>query len=204
MVGLASYHDSSDILAANKRERDEITAKIVLSNTPKSRTEHVPSIPHVTAPYQDAPRKPTAKITELKAKSKTRSSPVATEESPGAIDVNSEPSPVAPPLTLPKRTKSLDTLRLLFPTATADLKGMIQWSDFITTMSDLGFEAEHRGGSEWTFRSFDSDMLGGEPTIGQRSIVIHQPHPDTKRGPVHLQRLGKRLWRRFGWDQGPL
>ena len=201
MVGLASYHDSSDVLAANRREREAIIAKVALSNTVKSHTEYVSSIPHVTAPHQDAPRKATAKSTEPKGKFKTRSSPATTEDSPCAIDVNSEPSPAAPPLPLPKRTKSLDTLRLLFPTATADLKGMIQWSDFITTMSDLGFEAEHRGGSEWTFRSLDSDTLDGDPTIGQRSIVIHQPHPDTKMGPVHLQRVGKRLWRRFGWTR---
>ena len=200
-VGLASYHDSPDVLAANKRERDEIVAKIALSNAPKSRTEYVSSIPHATASQQDRPRKAKAQSTELKGKEKTRSTPATTGGSPDMIDVNSEPSPAARPLTLPNRTKSLDTLRLLFPTATADLKGMIQWSDFITTLSDLGFEAEHRGGSEWTFRSFDNDILGGDQTVGQRSIVIHQPHPDSKMGAVQLQRVGKRLWRRFGWSR---
>ena len=203
MVGLASYHDSSDVLAANKRERDEITAKIALSSTSKSRTEYVSSIPHTTAPHQDRPRKATATSTELKAKSKTRASPATTTESPDTMDVNSEPSAVAPPLTLPSRAKSLDTLRLLFPTMTADLKGTIQWSDFISTMSDLGFEAEHRGGSEWTFRCLDPNLPDADPTVtpNKKSIVIHQPHPDTKMGAVQLQRVGKRLWRRFGWTR---
>ena len=203
MVGLASYHDSSDVLAANKREGDEIRAKITLSNRPKSLTEYVSSIPHTTAPHQDRPRKATATSTEPKAKHKTRASPATTTESRDISDVHSEPSAVAPPLPLPNRAKSLDTLRLLFPTITADLKGTIQWSDFISTMSDLGFEAEHRGGSEWTFRCLDPNILDADQTVPQnrKSIVIHQPHPDTKMGAVQLQRVGKRLWRRFGWTR---
>ncbi|KAL8790153.1 MAG: hypothetical protein Q9195_006480 [Heterodermia aff. obscurata] len=180
------------------RMSQDVSTKISISTGKMWRTW---SALHLTTIH--TPRKATGSSSKLKAKSKTRSFPAIAEESPNTTTVDSEPSPAAPTLAPPKRAQSLDTLRLLCPTLTADLKGMIQWTDFVITMSDLGFEAEHRGGSEWTFRSSDTSILDGDKTETQngKSIVIHQPQPDTKMGVVQLQRVEKRLERRFGWSQ---
>lgn len=92
-------------------------------------------------------------------------------------------------------------LRLLFPAVTADLEGTVNWTNFLATMSELGFEAKHRGGSEWTFRSVNRELNQVAGDTAKTSIVIHQPHPETEMGSLQLQWIGKRLGRRFGWSR---
>jgi hypothetical protein len=216
---MLSYHDSPEVQAVVAREREEIYMKIVQNNGP-SRLPTVPyrtSIPHASAP-SDMPEKASNATTSAKSKIKTRPSDCSpltesqkASEPKAGILLNPSELRHLPPL--PKKSRSVDTLRLLFPSATSDLQGTVQWMDFVTTMSELGFHGEHRGGSEWTFQSSghiedDSAERNSEATVqsendtvrNKRSIVIHQPHPEQKMGAIHLQQIGKRLWRRFGWQ----
>ena len=214
LVRLLSYHDNPDHLATVAREREEILANIAISQFRKGRPSIDPGpyqspFPHVST-LSDLPEKAARFSANTKSKIKTRHQerPSITEQ---AVPGDSEPTitpksaPVPASLPLPKKSKSLETLRLLFPTASSDLEGTIQWTDFIATMRELGFHGEHRGGSEWTFRSFGNSEVDVAESKkegivrGKRSIVIHQPHPETKMGSLSLQWIGKRLWRRFGW-----
>ena len=75
-------------------------------------------------------------------------------------------------------------------------------------MVEVGFSAEHRRGSEWTFWtdrfSADAGMMGdlewGDDD-DNRSITIHQPHPDPKMSAAKLKQTGRRFARRFGWER---
>ncbi len=213
---MLSHHDSPDFLAMVTRENDEIldsiarsALKIKLSRADSSSDRSL--IPHLSA-LKDVPEKAPNTLLEVKPKAKTRPESNLLDsnipESANSETVrDSKPQPKGSPLPLPKKAKSLDTLRLLFPTAISDLQGTIQWFDFIATMNEMGFQGEHRGGSEWTFRSFSDGPVGETHTTSEgsgqvkKSIVIHQPHPDLKMGAVRLQQIGKRLWRRFGWER---
>ena len=78
--------------------------------------------------------------------------------------------------------------------------GCVDWLDFVTTMKDLGFGAEHGGGSAFIFKG-TINLPQGMSNQQKRSIVIHRPHPDTEMGPGMLRGIAKRLSRRFGWEQ---
>lgn len=199
-----SHHDSPAYHATVTHERKEILARIAQQSMSKEliNGSYEATIPHTAAHEETPPRR------KKQSLGKSRLTTVPHEDE-NKQDMTSPEDQIRtlPPLPLPKKSKSLSTLRLLFPTTKSDLKGTIQWIEFIAMMSEMGFEAEHRGGSEWTFRSF-GDITGDRTEMagdkehkeqGKRSTVIHQPHPDTKMGPVQLQWIGKRLWRRFGW-----
>lgn len=213
---MLSHHDSPGFLAMVARENDEILGSIAQSalkiKLPQADSlSDRSSIPHLSA-SKDVPKKAPNAPLEVKPKPKTRpESNLLDSNTPEIADSETVRDPKPQPsdfqLPLPKKAKSLDTLRLLFPTAISDLQGTIQWVDFIATMSEMGFQSEHRGGSEWTFRASGDGQAGGTQTMFEwsaqvkKSIVIHQPHPDQKMGAVRLQQIGKRLWRRFGWER---
>ncbi|KAL9628666.1 MAG: hypothetical protein Q9204_005747, partial [Flavoplaca sp. TL-2023a] len=68
-----------------------------------------------------------------------------------------------------------------------ELSGKIPWHQFITAMSRAGFGAEKLQGSCWLFSSDD------------RSIMFHEPHPESDL-TTHLARgIARRLNRNFGW-----
>ncbi|KAL8831338.1 MAG: hypothetical protein Q9191_000925 [Dirinaria sp. TL-2023a] len=216
IVQLLSYHDSHEVRAMVAKERQEITMEI--ARHPKPPSQYQSSIPHLPA-SKDKPDKVPIAALEAKAKLKMRPSDHAANaesQKPPRLE------PIAPfellhpgqRLPLPKKMRSLDTLRLLFPSATSDLQSTIQWTDFVGTMSELGFHGEHRGGSEWTIQSMgvcqspvaesskqNSEQTEQEKVHNKRSIVIHQPHPVQKMGTLRLQQIGKRLWRRFVWQR---
>ena len=74
----------------------------------------------------------------------------------------------------------------------------IVWLDLASTMHTLGFAAEHRGGSTFTFKG--AIRLPNDPLAPQkRSISVHMPHPSPETSPISLQSLGRRCNRRFGW-----
>ena len=76
----------------------------------------------------------------------------------------------------------------------------IDWVDLVSTMHILGFAAEHRGGSAFTFRG--AVRLPRDPSTPQKkSISVHMPHPSPELGPISLQSLGRRRNRRFGWQR---
>ncbi|KAI4177545.1 MAG: hypothetical protein LQ346_007672 [Caloplaca aetnensis] len=88
----------------------------------------------------------------------------------------------------------------LFPDPHDDRnKGSLDWLDFVAAMAALGFRAENRGGSVFTFKGMIK--LPETPLEARsRSINFHKPHPSTEMSAVILQGLGKRLRRRYGWE----
>lgn len=216
MVQLLSYHDSPEHKATVARDQEQILAKInesiLKKNARITASPYEPTIPHISTP-EDLPLKGSA-LAGARVKSKSRkrqNGNVAHRLEAEALERSSTAPSIsfaaAPKIPLPKKVKSIDTLRLLFPIATSDFKGATQWIDLTATLQELGLEGEHRGGSEWTFRSGSEETIGDADinaeglTQGRKSIVIHQPHPDTKMGAVRLQQIGKRLRRRFGWSR---
>lgn len=211
---LLSYHDSPDAQAIWAKERAAIQRQINTA-TPKhvassSKAQaYVSSIPHVSTAKEVLAKGPKG-VTELSTNIKARpSNPQHLTDLLEDIEIEpapaDEPKPIEGLIRLPERQKSLQTLRLLFPFATSDLLGAVHWLDFITTMRDLGFCGEHRGGSEWTFRlskKQDGTAHNDRGSLNtKQSIVIHQPHPDQRMGAILLQRIGKRLRRRFDWER---
>ncbi|KAL8852654.1 MAG: hypothetical protein Q9221_002414 [Calogaya cf. arnoldii] len=68
-----------------------------------------------------------------------------------------------------------------------DVSGKIPWHQFITAMSRAGFGAEKFQGSRWLFDS------------GDRSIMFHEPHPESDLTTHLARRFARRLHRNFGW-----
>ena len=97
---------------------------------------------------------------------------------------------------LPKilmRKKALSTFSALFgmPVDGNTPSGEIPWIDFRKAMVNVGFSAHKLQGSAWLFkRSEDS---------GSRSIIFHEPHPESKLSVKLARRIARRLQRRFGW-----
>ncbi|KAL8945974.1 MAG: hypothetical protein Q9222_007569 [Ikaeria aurantiellina] len=211
VVRMLSYYDSVDHRARIAQERQEILTNIARSAGKKavqstSIQPYQSSIPHISM-AEDLPARVSASASEVKLKPKSRAKTSLTvPESQGGLNTDRDPSPDPPTqmtaVFVPKKIESLETLRLLFPTAISDLQGAIHWDDFVKTMAELNFKGEHRGGSEWTFRS--SGLEGAQiddSNEGKKSIVIHQPHRENRMGTLKLQWIGKRLWRRFGWSK---
>ena len=209
---LLSYYNSSNYQAAIIRERKEILDSISRKETPRRPEElDTPAISsaitHVTAP-KDLPERASVVPAGAKSKSKSRpkdrlpiSSPLA--ETQTKASTASTKDPVEPILSLPKKAKSLNALRLLFPETVSDLKGTVNWMEFVAMMNELGFRSDHRGGSEWTFKKIGErkDEMASKGLQVNRSIVLHQPHPDLRMDAIKVRWLGKRLGRRFGWTR---
>ncbi|CAD6583966.1 MAG: hypothetical protein ASARMPRED_001565 [Alectoria sarmentosa] len=84
--------------------------------------------------------------------------------------------------------QSLNVIRLMFPSGRQD-RGTVDWADFVSLLSEMGFVEVRRAGSARTFKS------------NNRSITFHKPHPSTDMGSVMLWRVGTRLSKRFDWNR---
>lgn len=205
---LFANFDSPELQSIIAQERHEIFGKL---EQPKKLKTVVPTEPYETSiPHDPTNRNPLTTFgNKIPAKAKLKSRQIldlSTNSAEEYQDTNlpgSQPSAEPlPALPLPKKSRSLDTLRLLFPIVTFDLQGTIQWHDLLSAMAELGFQAEHRGGSEWTLRTVHDGESDGQGSVKEKqSIVIHQSHPDQKMGAIRLQWIGKRLWRRFRWGR---
>ena len=104
---------------------------------------------------------------------------------------------------LKQGSTAFQVVSLMFPDRNNSIEEggkTVEWIDFVSTMKQLGFAAEHRGGS--AFALTGAVRLPGDPLVSQkRSISIHMPHPSTEMGPILLQSLGRRCNRRFGWQR---
>ncbi|KAL8719542.1 MAG: hypothetical protein Q9225_003463 [Loekoesia sp. 1 TL-2023] len=124
-------------------------------------------------------------------KVKTRGAPIyhTQTESP-----NSRPEKVqdTTDVTTPKLTvkkKAFNTFAALFgkPVPDSKLPGELPWNEFKKAMVNVGFSAEKLQGSAWLFNS------------GLKSIVFHEPHPESKLPMQWARRIARRLNRNFGW-----
>lgn len=159
MNEMLSYWESPEVRATEAQERDAIRIHIAQQERLQASDSELDqsTIPHASA-LDELPQKALQAMTITKFKVKTIVQPLQELPFQGSSEMSASAAapPVSPPrpsyrLSTPKRARSRDALRLLFPSATADLKGTIHWTNFITALSDLGCNGEHRGGSEWTF-----------------------------------------------------
>ncbi|PKY02469.1 hypothetical protein P168DRAFT_271735 [Aspergillus campestris IBT 28561] len=125
-------------------------------------------------------------------KVKARGTPAISEQPPV------EPSP--PPQTDTQPTfavdkRSLKVFSTLFfqPSQTAQ-PGEIAWTDFLHAMSGTAFSVQKLYGSVWQFTPRNLDV--------ERSIQIHEPHPVAKIPYQYARRIGRRLFRAYGWHGG--
>ncbi|KAI6963247.1 hypothetical protein KC329_g16039 [Hortaea werneckii] len=97
---------------------------------------------------------------------------------------------------IPVNSESLRIFARIFPNTTElAFKGVVQWKQFVTAMTDAECSATHTGGSAVSFERKARDGADG-------TIVFHKPHPDTEMDNMMLRMMGKRLKKWFGWDEG--
>jgi hypothetical protein len=133
--------------------------------------------------------------TILVAKTKLKTKGVASKES------DSQPSPSAageqpdkqPLLKVDKRTLKVFSTVFHIPN-TSDQPGEIAWRDFLYAMASTGFAPQKLYGSIWQFTPRNLDV--------ERSIQFHEPHPGVKLPFTWARRIGRRLWRAYGWYGG--
>ena len=70
----------------------------------------------------------------------------------------------------------------------------IAWSDFLSTMASVGFSVKNFDGSAWLFAPAEADLF-------RRSIIFHEPHPESKMSFRVARRYGRRLERAYGWSK---
>ncbi|KAK4445232.1 hypothetical protein QBC34DRAFT_497673 [Podospora aff. communis PSN243] len=138
-----------------------------------------------------APRRPDLPAPTGKAKTKGVPNPPAAAQTlaaPEAPQTTSEQ-------TLPVDARAFKVFRTLFfnPEVTTS-PGEIAWKDFLHAMASVGFVAEKLYGSVWQFRPTNSKLDVEHP------IIFHEPHPSPKIGFTTARRIGRRLFRQYGWE----
>ncbi|KAJ7740995.1 hypothetical protein B0H14DRAFT_3515415 [Mycena olivaceomarginata] len=119
----------------------------------------------------------------LKTKPKTRG--VAA----GEEDQRSEPAEKSVAAPTPVSTKVYKVFSALFTAANDEeialQQSSVLWKDILIAFSQIAFTLEKIRGSAWTFRHPD----------GQRSITVHEPHPEPTMRFWEARRFGRRLTR---------
>ncbi|KAF9100522.1 hypothetical protein BGX27_000354 [Mortierella sp. AM989] len=80
---------------------------------------------------------------------------------------------------------------LFYKPSSSDQPGEIPWNDFLHAMGATGFAMEKLYGSVWHFTPSKLDV--------QCSIQFHEPHPIAKIPFRTARRIGRRLFRAYGW-----
>jgi hypothetical protein len=127
----------------------------------------------------------------IKTEEKTRGEPAPDE---AAAELARDPSPERRP-TLKVSKKAFQTFSKIFhdPDANGTAAGPVQWRDFKTALTSLGFTAAQMHGSQWQFNPSPQMELA-------RGISFHQPHPETTFSRDQARNIGTRLHRVYGWD----
>lgn len=68
--------------------------------------------------------------------------------------------------------------------------GEIAWSDFLSFMASVDFSVKKLDGSAWLFAPAEADLF-------RRSIIFHEPHPESKMSFRVARRYGRRLERAY-------
>ncbi|KAI4655063.1 uncharacterized protein J4E79_008128 [Alternaria viburni] len=96
------------------------------------------------------------------------------------------PVPIEEPI-LPKiavNRRSWKTLDAMFRVSQE-----VPWSDFLHTMTDIGFASQKLLGSAWMFRNERN-----------QKAQVHEPHPDSRLTPKQARRIGRRFGRNWKWS----
>lgn len=214
-LAMMKQGDSIEHMAGLDLERHQILARLQAGRRRALAESATP--PQISASLLNAQRDPPNYRTYEPAKEKVKTRPEDTSASAtmGAkyaaafanlsVDDGTETVEKPPPILCHfKKLNEFQTISSIFPDRSKSIEEggkTMEWLDFVSTMKTLGFNAEHRGGSAFTFKG--AIRLPSDPSNPQkRSIGVHRPHPDTDMGPILLQSLGRRCSRRFGWQRG--
>ncbi|KAI1348841.1 hypothetical protein F5Y01DRAFT_306462 [Xylaria sp. FL0043] len=129
----------------------------------------------------------TIKTTDIAEPSREKIKTRPQEGNPAKVIISKELTGTPAPIRVSKR--ALNAIELMF-SKTSQATGGLQWTDFVHAMNDMGFAAQHNGGSAVSFEA-----------NGQGRIVFHRPHPESKLAPVMLQNMGSRMEKWFGWKR---
>lgn len=69
----------------------------------------------------------------------------------------------------------------------------MKWDTFVKLMREMGFQYDPS--------TAGSSVRFDPPNPKDRSITVHKPHPDSTLTPIMLIKIGKRLKRRYGWNE---
>ncbi|KAK3357834.1 hypothetical protein B0T25DRAFT_630794 [Lasiosphaeria hispida] len=129
-----------------------------------------------------------------KTKTKTKGETKEPTPLPAALEQVDNKQTESTPIQVDNR--ALKVFRTLFfnPGVTSS-PGEVAWHDFVHAMTSTGlFAAEKLYGSAWQFQRLDTES--------QVKIQFHQPHPRGKIPFTMARRMGRRLFRAFGWAGG--
>ena len=135
----------------------------------------------------------TAAISHARARQKTKTRGIPSTSSSTMVggDEDALVDDVATPIfEVSKRGFKVFT-SLFFTPAEGEPPGEVPWSDFLSAMASVGFSIKKLDGSAWIFAPVDDEW--------QQSIIFHEPHPSSKISFQVARRIGRRLWRRYGW-----
>lgn len=136
----------------------------------------------------------TAAITHARGrqKTKTRGIPRASSATTGQDTDDATDQNLATPIfEVSKRGFKVFTALFYMP-AEEEPPGEVPWSDFLSAMASVGFSIKKLDGSAWMFALVDDEW--------KQSIIFHEPHPSSKIPFQVARRIGRRLWRRYGWS----
>ena len=124
-------------------------------------------------------------------KTKTRGIPGTSSSTTGQDAGDLPDEDIATPIfEVSKRGFKVFTTLFYTPSA-EEPPGETPWTDFLSAMASVGFSIKKLEGSAWMFAPVDDEW--------NQSIIFHEPHPSSKIPFQVARRIGRRLWRRYGW-----
>ncbi|KAK5735390.1 hypothetical protein LTR17_008242 [Elasticomyces elasticus] len=175
---LSSWNDE-DYKIARDAELSSIWAEMV---------KQVVGMP-VQKEWEDAQEKDRDAPSSTASKIKPKTRPI-----PGVADLETAVGALllehpAPPHTIAVSSGNLRLLERMCVLGSASREGsFVKFEAFVGALVDGGCTVQQHSGSAVTFR------------LGNRTVVVHRPHPDSKISPIMLKAIGKRVTKHFGWD----
>ena len=197
---LTSQSESQEYVVHRANEKEQILRRIETSRKRKEAKKIVDPSERFQFMTLNPPNlKETLTVTAPKSKIKTRAE---IQSSPPVIEeVEHSQVHTLVLYTFSPTSKAAKVISLLFPEADNIVEGKtLKRTELESAMKNLGFHVYHGGGSAFTFKG-DIKLSPDQPDQN-RSIVIHQPHPEPQLDTVLLGGLGKRLSKWFGWERG--
>ncbi|KAF9560858.1 hypothetical protein EC968_005975 [Mortierella alpina] len=141
--------------------------------------------------YSEEPRPQSVSGPKTKVKTRGAAAPraAATVEESGA-ESNGRDVDIQPTFTVDKRALKVFATLFHRPSRSSQ-PGEVPWNDFLHAMGATGFSMQKLYGSVWHFTPSNLDV--------ERSIQFHEPHPISKIPFRIARRIGRRLFRAYGW-----
>lgn len=176
-----AWTEPADSAAPKSKDGDATSVQLLAATLKESTERKIMKENHPLPKVKSKTRGEAADATKLPG----LSPPTNAEKKDSTID--SSPDPI---FSLDKRAYKVFTS--LFRLSTKDgVPGELPWNDFLYAMVAIGFSVHSLDGSASIFSRTDEGV--------DRSIIFHEPHPDSKMPYLIAKRVGRRLNRTYGW-----